>query len=83
MESSHQTFTFDIRKPLEYSLQLHKEVVSLINETYDIEEYLVSFESHNSKNEAKPHFHVLVFTDYKNCTNLIPICQNPCNSLGH
>jgi len=71
MEVTHQTFTIDIRPPFEYSLDLHQQLETLVKETYDIEEYLIAFEPKNDKQEDKPHFHFIVFTDYKNCTNLL------------
>lgn len=71
MELTHQTFTIDIRHPISYSLQLHEEIETLVKDTYDIEEYLIAFEPKNDKQEDKPHFHFIVYTDYKNCTNLL------------
>lgn len=70
MEPYHQTFTIDI-KTGEYSVEMHKNLESLVRDSYDIEEYLIAFEAKNDKGEDKPHFHFIVFTSYQNCTNLL------------
>lgn len=71
MEFKHQTFTFDIRPPYEFTPEWHKEIESIVRDDYNIEEYLISYETINKKGEYKPHFHFIVFSNYKNVTNLI------------
>lgn len=65
MEYTHQTFTIDLD---------HTEfdnIETAVKIRYGIEEYLIAFEPHNDKGEPKPHFHFIVFTTIKNCTNLL------------
>jgi hypothetical protein len=64
MEFTHQTFTIDLTQ------DHHDDLQHIVALKYDIEEYLIAFEATNDKGEAKPHFHFIVFTTYKNCTNL-------------
>lgn len=71
MDFTHQTFFLDCPEnhrgdPYEFQ----KEIVKTIK-VYDTEEYLVAYEAENSKGEEKPHYHIIVYTSYKNCTNII------------
>lgn len=65
MEYLHQTFTVDLPQTE------HDNLLHIIKDKYDIEEYLIAFEPHNDKGESKPHFHFIVFTTGKNLTNCL------------
>lgn len=73
MEFSHQTFTIDLEQ------EHHCDLCHIVESKYDIEEYLIAFEPTNDKGEDKPHFHFIVFTTYKNVTNLLQYLVNKYN----
>lgn len=65
MEFTHQTFVIDAGQS-EFD-----KIESIVKESYDIQEYLIAFEPTNDSGEDKPHYHFIVYSTYKNVTNLL------------
>lgn len=65
MEFKHITFFMD------GGVELHEDLVKIVNTRYDIQEYFIAHEQFNDKQEDKPHYHFIIYTTEKTYTNLI------------
>lgn len=65
MDFKHITFFIDL------TVDKFDELEEIVKTRYGIEEYMISHEQFNEKQEEKPHYHFIIYTTEKNFTNLL------------